>query len=398
MAADKQKPSILIVAAEASSSLYALRLLEHWKSIRWDIRAYGVGSQAMEDAGFRRLATAEEMAVVGIQEVVSKLKLIRQTFNRLVEESKKNAPKVVLLMDYPDFNFLLAKKLRSIHGDNIKIVYYISPQVWAWRKGRINTIKKLVDHMIVALPFEEPFYRNHGVKVSFVGHPLLDEVRDFPWPADRVELERQRVGIPKGVPVLGLMPGSRSGEIGHHFDLQIQIAEKLTKEVPKLVSVLMVAPTLDTEKLTSRLGHHNLNLQVIKREPLSMISLADVILCASGTATLNVALAVRPMVVMYKMSPLTVWLARKIVTPPPYFSLPNLILDRLVCPELFQEDATIEKISKTLGPLLSNAADRERMRNDVQAVRNKLGEAPVAPKVSRIIQSYYSGASENPIS
>ncbi len=382
------------MAAEASSSLYALRLLEHWKSVRWNVDAYGVGSQAMEDAGFRRLATAEEMAVVGIQEVVSKLKLIRQTFNRLVDATRENPPKVVLLMDYPDFNFLLAKKLRSLHGDKIKIVYYISPQVWAWRKGRIKTIKKLVDHMIVALPFEETFYKKHGVKVSFVGHPLLDEVRDFPWPADRVELERQRLGIAKNAPILGLMPGSRSGEIEHHFDLQIQVAERLTAAIPNLVTILMVAPTLKSEKLTARLGNHNLKLHAIQREPLSMISLADVVLCASGTATLNVALAVRPMVVMYKMSPLTVWLARRIVTPPPFFSLPNLILNRMVCPELFQEQSTVERISYELKKLLTNSSERQRMQADVQTVRNELGQSPVAPKVSRLIQDYYETHSQ----
>ncbi len=164
---------VLIVAGEASSSLYAQRILEQWQSLGKSVDAFGIGSQSMEKLGFRRLGKSEEMAVVGLSEVIKHFPLIRRVYNSLLAECDRLQPDFALLLDYPDFNLRLAKDLKA---RGIKVIYYISPQVWAWRRGRVNLIRKVVDEMLVLFPFEESFYREHGVKATFVGHPLLDEL------------------------------------------------------------------------------------------------------------------------------------------------------------------------------------------------------------------------------
>ena len=377
--------TIMIVAAEASSSLYAQRLLEHWKSHRVSVKAFGIGSDAMEQLGFERVARAEEMAVVGLSEVLSKIGLIRKAFYALEAKCAEYRPTVVVLMDYPDFNLRLAKSLRKRWGKLIRIVYYVSPQVWAWRKGRVKTIKQLVDEMIVALPFEVDFYREQGVDAKFVGHPLVDEIEGFPWTEEKVLLERSRLGITKQSPVLGLMPGSRTGEIDHHLDLQLDVVEKLAERIPDLVTILMVAPTRDLEQMRSRVRKISSRLHIVKREPLSMISLADVLLCASGTATLNVALAQRPMVVMYRVSAITAAIARTFVKQPKFVSLPNLIYGDFICPELLQENATVTGLAEALWALFKEPGQRARQVELLREVRVKLGEPKVASRVADLL-------------
>ena len=290
--------SVLIVAAEASSSLYAQRLLQSWKSHGRDVRAFGIGSRSMEAEGFECLGRSEEMAVVGLQEVVKHLPHIKNVFYSLLEQAEKRKPKFALLLDYPDFNLRLAKELKK---RGVKVVYYISPQVWAWRTGRVKNIRKNVDHMLVLSPFEEGFYREHGVKVDFVGHPALDELPTFLAP-NELKIRRNKFGVSDDEIVLGLMPGSRNSEIEHHLKSQLDAAALLVKKNPKVRPLLMVAPTLEREKLAQAMGDVAFPIQLVKENPNDMIALADVILVASGTATLMVGLMEKPMVIMYRMN------------------------------------------------------------------------------------------------
>lgn len=215
---------ILIVAAEASSALYAQRLLEEWRAKDQHVKAFGIGSRAMESLGFEILGRSEELAVVGLTEVIRHYSEIKSVFEKIVSETSRRKPKIILLLDYPDFNLRLAKKLKSL---NIPIVYYISPQVWAWRKSRIHTIKKLVDKMLVLLPFEKDFYKSNGVDVEFVGHPILDELSSKLFDATERNFARNRYGILPDDTWIGLMPGSRSSELKLHLDTQIEVAERL---------------------------------------------------------------------------------------------------------------------------------------------------------------------------
>jgi lipid-A-disaccharide synthase len=378
--------SVLIVAAEASSSLYAQRLLEQWKASGRGIQAFGIGSRDMEKLGFECMGRSEDMAVVGLQEVIKHFPLIRTVFNRLLEEADRRKPRFALLLDYPDFNLRLAKQLKK---RGIKVIYYISTQVWAWRTGRMKTIKKVVDHMLVLFPFEESFYKDNGIRVDFVGHPALDELPQSINAADRKH-RRNKFGIEDDDIVLGLMPGSRRSEIEHHLHSQIETARLLSHRFPKVRPVLMVAPTLERDELKKALSDVDFPIQIIKESPLDMIGLADVVLVASGTATLMVGLMEKPMVIMYRMNPITAWFARRLVTKTPFFGMVNLVMGRQVVPELFQEQASPERMAQELAKWIENPPVREKVAAELKGVKSRLGSRGATGRVVQILSSYLS--------
>ena len=379
--------SVLIIAAEASSSLYAERLLEHWRAEGRDVEAFGIGSRDLEKKGFHCVGYSEDLAVVGLQEVIKHFPLIRKTFYGLLSEAEKRRPKFALLLDYPDFNLRLAKKLKAM---GIPVIYYISPQVWAWRTGRVKLIKRIVDHMLVLFPFEEPFYREHGVRADFVGHPLLDELP--PRKSEKESaLDRQRYGISPEDLVLGLMPGSRRSEIHHHLRTQLATAEILVRRNPKVRPILMVAPTLERSQFDEALKDFPFPIQIIKDSPLRMISLADAILVASGTATLMVGLMEKPMVIMYRMNAITAWFAKRLVTKTKFFGMANLIMDREVVPELFQEEANPERLAEELARFLENPSESARVSRDLSEIKNRLGQKGATANVARKLDPYFEG-------
>lgn len=376
---------ILIVAAEASSSLYAKRLLEYWKAHDIPVRAFGIGSRDMEALGFECLGRSEDLAVVGLQEVIAHFGEIKDVFYRLIEEAKKRKPKAVLLLDYPDFNLRLAKKLKAL---GIPIVYYISPQVWAWRQSRVHTIKARVDKMLVLFPFEKDFYQKHGVDVEFVGHPLLDEIDDKFFDTQSIAFKRARYGIQEGEQLLALMPGSRKSELNHHLDLQLQTATELLKKHPKLKIALFVAPSISMEAMRARLVNLNIPVMLIQDEPFEMIQLADVVLCASGTATLMVGLMKKPMVIMYRMNPFTAMMAKMFVRATRFFGLINLVLDREAVKEYFQEQASVANLSAEISRLLDDKAAYQVTVNELSQAHHNLGEKGATRRVAHALQPY----------
>jgi lipid-A-disaccharide synthase len=377
--------SVLIVAAEASSSLYAQRLMQSWKKHGRDVEAFGIGSRSMETEGFECLGRSEEMAVVGLQEVLKHLPHIKKVFYSLLEQAEKRKPKFALLLDYPDFNLRLAKELKK---RGVKVVYYISPQVWAWRTGRVKQIRKTVDHMLVLFPFEEGFYREHGVKVDFVGHPALDEL-PAPLSATELKVRRNKFGLGDDEIVLGLMPGSRNSEIEHHLKSQLETAHLLVKKNPKVRPLLMVAPTLEREKLARAIGDVEFPIQIVKENPNDMIALADVVLVASGTATLMVGLMEKPMVIMYRMNAITAWLAKRLVTKTKYFGMVNLVMNRKIVPELFQEEASPEGMAREVSRLVENPSERTRMIDDLKQVKDRLGSKGATERVRYLLEAYF---------
>jgi lipid-A-disaccharide synthase len=374
--------SVMIVAAEASSSLYALRLLQHWKKQNKKISAFGIGSRDMEKEGFHIIGRSEELAVVGLQEVIAHFGEIKHAFYGLLEEAKKRKPKVALLLDYPDFNLRLAKKLKQM---GIRVVYYISPQIWAWRTGRVNTIRDRVDRMLVLFPFERDFYEKNNVPVDFVGHPLLDELSDQLFDDKERHMKRARYGFTDDDIVLALMPGSRRSEIRHHLQIQIETAKKLRSEQPHLKVALLVAPTFETSELQSQLGGLDFPIVLIKDEPFSMISLADVVLCASGTATLMVGLMEKPMVIMYRMNPMTAFIAKKFVKHTSHFGMINLILNERVVPELFQEQANVNDMAKELSRSIEN---RKSLRARLATAKDRLGNKGATERVAQALEPF----------
>lgn len=377
---------VMIVAAEASSVTYAQRLLEYWQKNNFPVKAFGVGSRDMEKLGFERIGKAEEMAVVGAAEIISAYSRLKKVFDDLVAAAAARRPKVVIVMDYPEFNLMLSKKL---HAMGIPVVYYISPQVWAWRKGRVKTIKKYCKKVFVLFPFEVPFYKEHNVPCEFVGHPILDELDEKLYDPEYFKTHRNQCGIRDDEIVLGLMPGSRNLELKQHFAIQLEVARKLSKKYQNLKVLIMVAPTFDKEKLEPYLEDFRLPYIIMKDEPSRMIHLADFILVASGTATLMVGLLKKPMVIMYRMKFMTGIFARLLVRGVKYFGLVNLILNREVCPERWQGDANPETLFELMDRYFQDTQYAAKVRSELGELRQYLGDKGATARVARSLEEFF---------
>ncbi|MCX7977716.1 MAG: lipid-A-disaccharide synthase [Bdellovibrionaceae bacterium] len=376
--------SVMIVAAEASSALFAQRLLEHWKTTRPELKAFGVGTHEMEALGFERLGKAEDMAVVGAFEIIQHYPLLRSVFDKLVEEASKRRPKVVIVLDYPEFNLMLSKKLKQL---GLKVVYYVSPQVWAWRQGRVKTIKKYCEKVFLLFPFEVPFYARHQVPYEFVGHPILDELDERLLDPESIHQRRRRCGIADDEIVLGLMPGSRRGEIRNHFSIQLEVARRLAQKHPKLKIIVLVAPTREKEELLPYLESFPYPYILMKDEPFRMISLTDFVLAASGTATLMVGLLEKPMVIMYRMSFLTSLFARLVVRG--HFGLVNLIAGREIVPERFQERANPDHLFELMDRYITHPEYAAQVKEELKVLKTKLGDKGATLRVARSLEEYF---------
>lgn len=386
----------MIIAAEASSSLYAERLLQLWSQQKKEVQAFGVGSRAMEKLGFECIGRSEEMAVVGIQEVIAHWPLIKKTYYDLLEQAKIRKPEFVLLLDYPEFNLRLAKDLKNL---GIKVVYYISPQIWAWRTGRVKKMQKFIDHMMVIFPFEKEFYEKNNVPVDFVGHPLLDEMNPDLFDPQWIAAKKQKFGMQVHDQVLALMPGSRRSEIKHHLKTQLEAAYLLQQKFPDLKIVLLLAPTLVRDQLDpviqEFLKTKDLNFQIIQDEPMTMIAISDYVICASGTATLMVGLLHKPMVIMYQMNPITAFLAKMLVNKTPYFGMANLILNEMAVPELFQEKASPQDLFREIAKMLEDSNYKNQMKEKLSQLQNRLGSKGATQKLSEILWNQFFNKNES---
>ncbi len=371
--------SILIIAAEASSTPYAEQVIEHLKKLDPSLQFFGVGSKAMEKKGFECLGYAENLAVVGVVEVLKHYSEIKTVFDRVVLETNRRKPSAVLLLDYPGFNLKLAKELKS---SGHRIFYYISPQIWAWKQDRIFTIKKFVDRVFLILPFEKDFYKKHDVPFEFVGHPLLDDLNPDLTNPQKIELRRQKYGIKKSEMVLLIMPGSRKGEIERHLQVQLESASLMMQKYSNLRLVIAGAPTLSKDYLIEKIGNFKSPFILLQEHPNDMISLADIVLVASGTATLMVALLEKPMLIMYKVNWLTGLIAKRLTRHLRFFGLPNLILNEPVITELKQDEVNPERIIFELEKFM-NDDYRNSVIGQLKTIKNLLGERGASEKVAR---------------
>lgn len=378
--------SVMIVAAEASSAAFAIRLLESWKKHGRNIHAFGVGSQDMENLGFERLGKSEEMAVVGAAEIISQFRLLKSVFDRLVEEAARRRPRVVIVMDYPEFNLMLSKKL---HALGIPVVYYISPQIWAWRQGRVKTIRKYCRKVFLLFPFEKKFYDTHQVNSEFVGHPVLDELDPKLFDEEHRLNSRRRCGIQDSDIVLGLMPGSRRMELKQHMAIQLEVARILMRKHDNLKILILCAPTFSREDLLPYLEDFGFPYIIQKDDPLRMINLTDIVLVASGTATLMVGLLKKPMVIMYKMKWLTGLIAKLLVRGTRFFGLVNLILDREVVPERWQTQVEPASLAQELEKYLLDPEYRKRVVQDLGQLQQSLGDRGATERVVKSLEEYF---------
>jgi lipid-A-disaccharide synthase len=366
---------ILIVAGEASADLHAARALIELRTLRPGLRAFGVGGPALRAAGLETLYPAEEISVMGLVEVLPRIPRILSILGGLARAARERRPRVALLVDLPDFNLRLAAKLKR---QGVKVVYYISPTIWAWRKRRTAQIARVTDRMLCILPFEPEAYRGTGVQARFVGHPFAER----PLPAPR-SVYRDALGLARDRTTIAIVPGSRRAEIARLLPHMLDAAERLRASHPDVQFVLPVAPTLDRALLDPYLAAHAmLDLKLVDGRTEEAVGASDAALVKSGTATLEAGLMNRPMVVTYRMSWLSYFIARLLVKVT-HVALVNLLVGREVVPELIQGEATGEKLAAALEQVLAQGPAREAQLAGLLEVRATLGEPGAPERVAR---------------
>jgi len=365
---------LMVVAGEASGDLHAADVLAELRRRRPDLRAFGMGGPGLQAAGLERLFDAREISVMGIAEVLPRLPRIWRVFRALVRAARDREPAAALLVDVPDFNLRLARKLRRL---GVPVVFYVSPTVWAWRPGRVRQIARDVDRMLCILPFEEEFYRGHGVRARYVGNPVVEQV---PPPA-APEGFRRALGLDVDRTTLALLPGSRPSELKRLLPPMVDTAALLQRERPELQLVVPVAPGLERAPVERAFAARGLHPLLIEGRAAEAVGAADVVVVASGTAVLETALMLRPMVVVYRISALS-WAVGKLLVKVAFVSLVNLLSGRRLVPELLQGALRPEAVADEVRRLWEPGPERDAQLAGLHAVRARLGHAPTAALVA----------------
>ena len=366
---------IMFVAGEASGDKHAAKLIAQLRQSQ-RIECYGMGMQKMKQAGMRLLVDAQALAVIGIVEILRHYPALRRAFATLKQSLINDPPDLLVLVDYPEFNLKLAR-VASQH--NIKVLYYISPQLWAWRQYRIKRIKRDIDHVAVIFPFEEDFYKRHEVAASYVGHPLIED------------LEEWRRSSPQAINGKGqsktllLLPGSRKGEIKRLLPLMIKAATLIRQNLgTKIRFRLLTAPDIDTDLYQRYLDYSHFDCSLSDQHTYAEMKNADLAISATGTATLQLALCGTPFIATHKLTPLSYWILKWFIKIR-YASMPNIIANSPLVPEYLQNDATPEKLSAHACRLLSDVKSRETMSQNLFALRKKFGTASASKTTAALI-------------
>jgi len=375
---------IFIVAGEASGDLHAADLARALLSLDPEVTLLGMGGEQMRRAGVTLHVDAGELAAVGITEALSRIAAVLRALGRVRSALEAEAPGLLVLIDFHDFNFWLARASRRME---IPVLYYISPQVWAWRKGRIRTLKRLVEKMLVIFPFEESLYREAGVPVAFVGHPMLDRLRDIP----SREEARRRMGYDLSDRIIGLLPGSREGEVRHHLPVLEEAAAQIVHAEPAVRFLLAVADSLPPRLVETLLQGSDSPIRLVRGQTYEIMRAADLLITASGTATLEAGLLGTPMVIIYRVSRLTWWAGRLLVDVPA-IGMVNLVAGRRVVPELLQWDFTPERVARIALELLQSPEVLGSIRQELQQIRGRLGEEGTSLRAAReVLKTLYEG-------
>ncbi|MBN9229330.1 MAG: lipid-A-disaccharide synthase [Legionella sp. 40-6] len=356
---------IVIVAGEESGDLHAAAMARHLQEKYPQVQISGIGGQHLKAAGVHLISDLAQYGVTGITEVLRHLLVIRKALKDIKHHLQHEKPDLLILVDYPGFNLNLAKYAKRIL--NIKILYYISPQIWAWKAKRIQLIKECVDHMAVILPFEKAIYQQARVPVDFVGHPLLGKIAQV---GTQVQ-ERQFLGLSVKKQIIALLPGSRSHEIERHMPVLHDTANKLQSYNPELQFILPIAGTIDSKKIKKYFQHSKVNIHFIEGKALHCMAAADFVIVASGTASLECALLKKPMCIIYKSSFLTYLLASKLIKVK-FLGLCNLLSNKMIVPEFLQYDCNTKELVKFIIRFFNDKNLQEHMQRDLEHLSNSL--------------------------
>lgn len=372
-----KKKSVMIIAGEASGDLHGAKLVNAMRQKNHSLFFYGIGGQALKEAGVKILVDASELAVVGITEVFSKISGLLKGLSVAKRTLKAQRPDLLILIDFPDFNLNVAAVAKSL---GIPVLYYICPQVWAWRSGRVKKIAKLVDHIAVILPFEEDIFKKHQVPVTFVGHPLLDNEHN---------LKNAALGKrAKQNTAIGLLPGSREKEIARHLPVMVDAAELLSARIKNLKFIVSAAPGMLKGYVEDIIAKRDalIDVELITGGVAKVFEKSRMVIAASGTVTLESAIAGMPMVIIYKVSPISYWLGRALIRVA-HIGLVNLIAGKRLVPELLQQEASPERIAGTVFDMFNDDKGLERLKKELLSIRDALGGPGASERVAEIALS-----------
>jgi lipid-A-disaccharide synthase len=374
---------VLLVAGEASGDLHAADLVTALRGHLPDVEVFGLGGERLREAGMRTVADSSEVATVGVTEATGRLRVLVRTYRALARVLREEPPDLCILVDFPEFNLRLARVAKRA---GVPVLYYIGPQVWAWRRGRVRKIARRVDRLAVVFPFEPPLYAPRLPAVEFVGHPLLDRVR--------VTRSREetfaRHGLDPARRTVVLLPGSRPKEIEKLLPPLLDAARRLARE-DGCQFALALAHTLRREDVEARLVDAGVPVPVVAADTYNLVAASDLALVSSGTATLECALLECPMVIVYRLAPVSYLLARLLVRGVECVGMPNIVAGHEIVPELLQGQATGERIAAAAQGILRDPARRATIVDELRGVRRQLGRGGAAGRAAAIALEMLGG-------
>ena len=366
----------MVVAGEASGDKYGAWLTAEIRRLLPDAHFFGMGGGLMRGGGVDTLVDADDMAVVGLVEIIAHAGTILRAYRLLKRQFILRRPDLLILIDYQEFNQLLAAAAQKA---GVKVLFYISPQVWAWRPRRVHKMARIVDHMAVLFPFEVPLYERVGVPVTFVGHPLLDIIR----PTMTRDESFVRFGLKPDRAVIGLFPGSRRSELKNLLPAILDSARILNERYPDLQFILPLAPSLKREELTEPIHAAGLDVTIIEGLTYDVMQVCDAVISVSGTVTLELALMNVPMVIIYRVSPLTYHVGRRLIRVD-HIGICNIVAGERVVQELIQDEANPPAIAGEVGRILDDASYRASIREKLKGVRQKLGSGGCSARLAEV--------------
>lgn len=379
----QENRKILIITGEASGDHHGALVVKALKDVAPSLHVYGIGGEELSKAGMNILCHSRDLSVMGVSEVFSRAPQILKAFRSVKKEIRQSPPALVLLIDYPEFNLRIATIARK---HEVPVLYYISPQIWAWRKGRAKKISRIVDKMVVVFPFEVQLYEKEGLDVQFVGHPLLDQDIKL---MDRSSALRL-FNLKEDRPVIGLMPGSRQVEIDMLLPPMLDAVKLICREVPSAQFVLALASGINEGYVIKLVNQKTAKVNVVTNSFYQVLDICDLALVASGTATLETAIMEKPMVILYKVSSLT-YLIGKMLIRVPCIGLANIVAGKEVVPELIQGDVTPERIAGEALTILKDHGRMETMKSELGNIKKALGEKGVSKRVAQLAYEMIGG-------